>query len=243
MEYEAKGVIPRHVVFKEMLDVVNRRARSSTAKQPVEFDSMTAAEGICGSCALWSSMAIRPRPGSYRPPPPANWHMRRFQRMEIADRHRTVPCQSVSDRSPGPLTVDRSALSDRIIKCAGGFISNNTGTAQDANSTFPVPKNRDRRCGLCRGHLHRLWRLCGFVQKCQRITLYGCKNFPSGFASAGSARARRARLLKMVAQMDAEQFGSCTNIGSLFGGVSKEISLETIARMNRDHFKAKAARR
>jgi succinate dehydrogenase / fumarate reductase iron-sulfur subunit len=136
------------------------------------------------------------------------------------------------------LVTDRSAF-DRIIK-AGGFISANTGSAQDANG-IPVPKSTaDLAFGAatCIG--------CGAcVAACKNASaslFVSAKVAHLGLLPQGQAE-RQGRVLDMVAQMDSEGFGACTNTGACEAACPKEISLENIARMNRDYLWASVTKR
>jgi succinate dehydrogenase / fumarate reductase iron-sulfur subunit len=136
------------------------------------------------------------------------------------------------------LTVDRSAF-DRII-AAGGYISVNTGNPQDANN-IPIGKveaDAAFAAAACIG--------CGAcVAACKNASaslFTSAKITHLGLLPQGQPE-RVSRALNMVAQMDAEGFGSCTNIGACSAACPKEISLESIARMNCDHLRAKIAHR
>jgi succinate dehydrogenase / fumarate reductase, iron-sulfur subunit len=229
LEFKATGVTP-DMSFLEMLDVVNEQLvhRGDT---PVEFDH-DCREGICGSCA----MVINGNPhGPQKATTTCQLHMRKFKN---GDTIAIEPFRAKAFPVVKDLITDRSAF-DRIIK-AGGFISVNTGSAQDANS-IAVPKPRADlafAAAACIG--------CG-------ACVAACKNASASlFVSAKVAHMallpqgqaeRQSRVLNMVAQMDAEGFGSCTNTGACEASCPKEISLENIARMNRDHLGASAAKR
>src|SRR6185503_519227 len=136
------------------------------------------------------------------------------------------------------LVVDRSAF-DRVVQ-AGGFVSVNTGGTPDGN-TLPIAKTTQERamdaaacigCGAC-------------VAACPNASaslFVAAKISHLGLLPQGQAE-RSSRALSMVAQMDAEQFGSCTNHGECEVACPKGISLETIARMNRDYILASLTRR
>jgi succinate dehydrogenase / fumarate reductase iron-sulfur subunit len=136
------------------------------------------------------------------------------------------------------LVVDRRAF-DRIIQ-AGGFVSTPAGSAPDGNA-IPVPKDDAERsmdaaacigCGAC-------------VAACPNASaslFVAAKISHLGLLPQGQPE-RDARALGMVAQMDREKFGSCTNHGECEAACPKGISLETIARMNRDYIRASAAKR
>lgn len=229
MDYEAKG-ISTDMSFLELLDVMNEDLIKS-GKQPVEFDH-DCREGICGSCSL----VINGNPhGPQTATTTCQLHMRKFNDGDtvVIEPFRARAFPVVRD-----LVVDRSAF-DRIMT-AGGFISANTGSAQDANA-LPIPKpNADRafEAATCIG--------CG-------ACVAACKNASASLFTAAKIThlgllpqgepERDSRALKMVAQMDAEGFGACTNTGACSATCPKEISLETIARMNRDYRKASVAER
>lgn len=224
MEYNAKEISP-HMSFLEMIDVVNIDLVHK-GQEPVQFDH-DCREGICGSCA----MVINGNPhGPDRGTTTCQLHMRRFN---DGDTIVIEPFRAKSFPVIKDLVVDRSAF-DRIIQ-SGGFISANTGNAQDANS-LPVPKeNADLAfgaaacisCGAC-------------VAACPNASaslFVGAKISHLGHLPQGQPE-RQKRALSMVLQMDQEGFGSCTNIGACSRACPKDISLETIARMNRDFLKA-----
>jgi succinate dehydrogenase / fumarate reductase iron-sulfur subunit len=134
------------------------------------------------------------------------------------------------------LAVDRSAF-DRII-ASGGFISVNTGNAQDANS-LPIPKdNADEAfaaaacigCGACVAACKNSSAMLFVSAKVSQLAL-----LPQGDPE------RNSRVLNMVAQMDSEGFGACTNTGACSAECPKEISLTNIARLNREYFAAQLA--
>lgn len=229
MEYLARDV-SEDMSFLEMLDVVNHDLIKQ-GKEPVEFDS-DCREGICGSCGF----VINGNPhGPDTATTVCQLHMRRFKDGDeiVIEPFRANAFPIIRD-----LTIDRTAF-DRIIS-AGGYISVNTGNAQDANN-IPVSKpNADAAfstaacigCGAC-------------VAACKNASaslFTGAKISHLGLLPQGQPE-RDSRALNMVAQMDAEGFGSCTNIGACSAACPKEISLEAIARMNRDHLRAKIAHR
>lgn len=224
MEFQAKNV-SSDMSFLEMLDVVNEELIKK-GEDPVEFDH-DCREGICGACSL----VINGNPhGPETRTTTCQLHMRKFKDGDsiVIEPFRAKAFPVVKD-----LTVDRSSF-DRIQQ-AGGFISANTGAAQDANS-IPVPKSAaDLAFGAatCIG--------CG-------ACVAACKNASASlFVSAklshlallpqGQAE-RDQRALNMVAQMDAEGFGACSNTGACEAACPVGISLENIARMNRDFFRA-----
>ena len=227
--YEAKDISP-DMSFLEMLDVVNERLLTG-GKDPIAFDH-DCREGICGSC----SMVINGRPHGPRHRTTAcQLHMRSFKDGDAIAiepwRARAFPVQR-------DLIVDRSAF-DRII-ASGGFISAPAGSPKDANA-LPIPKeNADIAmdaaacigCGAC----------VAACPNASAMLFVGAKISHLGVLPQGQPE-RISRALKMIEQMDAEGFGGCTNHGECSSSCPKGISLETIARMNRDFTKASAADR
>jgi succinate dehydrogenase / fumarate reductase iron-sulfur subunit len=218
--YEAKGVL-EDMSFLEMLDVVNE-GLIECGQEPIAFDS-DCREGICGMCSL----VINGVPhGGRRGTATCQLHMRHFkdgQTITIEPwRARAFP--AVKD-----LVVDRSAF-DRIIR-AGGFVSVNTGGAPDANAV-PVPKHiadlaMDAAacigCGAC----------VAVCKNASAMLFVAAKVSHLNYLPQGKAEQDR-RALNMVRQMDAEGFGACTVTGSCEAVCPKEISLNFIAKMNRD---------
>ena len=219
--YEHTSVNP-HMSFLEMLDVLNERLIGQS-QEPIAFDS-DCREGICGMCSL----AINGIPhGGQHGTAACQLHMRHFrdgQTITIEPwRARAFPV--VKD-----LVTDRSAF-DRIIQ-AGGFISVNTGGTPDGNA-LPVPKTEADlsmdaaaciACGACVAACKNASAMLFVAAKVSHLNL-----LPQGKAE------KDRRVLKMVAQMDAEGFGSCTVTGSCEAVCPKEISLSFIAKMNRDY--------
>jgi succinate dehydrogenase / fumarate reductase iron-sulfur subunit len=222
--YEAPGVSP-DMSFLEMLDVVNERL-TEQGRVPIAFDH-DCREGICGACGLMiNGVAHGPLTGTAT----CQLHMRSFsdgQRITIEPwRARAFPV--IRD-----LVVDRSAF-DRII-AAGGYISVSTGSPPDANA-IPIPKiDADDAmdaaacigCGAC---VAACPNASASLFTAAKITHLGL--LPQGQPE----RARRA--VRMVDQMDLEQFGHCTLFGECQDACPKEISIDTIARMNRDYTRA-----
>jgi len=224
VDYQAPG-ISRDASFLEMLDVVNERL-IETGETPIAFDH-DCREGICGTCGLMiNGVAHGPDPGTAT----CQLHMRHFQDGDLITiepwRARAFPV--IKD-----LVVDRSAL-DRIIQ-AGGFVSANTGSAPDGNA-IPIPKDSVEQamdaaqcigCGAC-------------VAACPNgsASLFtAAKITHLGLLPQGQPE-RDRRALGMVLQMDAEGFGGCTLFGECQEACPKLISIDTIARMNRDYFRA-----
>ena len=224
VEYQAPGISP-DASFLEMLDVVNERLIEN-GEVPIAFDH-DCREGICGSCGLMiNGVAHGPDPATAT----CQLHMRRFKDGDIITiepwRARAFPV--IRD-----LVVDRSAF-DRIMQ-AGGFVSANTGSAPDGNA-IPIPKDAVEQamdaaqcigCGAC-------------VAACPNgsASLFtGAKITHLGLLPQGQPE-RERRALGMVLQMDAEGFGGCTLFGECQDACPKQISIETISRMNRDFLRA-----
>jgi len=222
--YEVPDV-NEHMSFLEMLDVLNGRLIEQ-GKEPVAFEH-DCREGICGSCG----MVINGRPhGPVQRVTACQLHMRSFQ---DGDEVWLEPWRSAAFPVIKDLVVDRSAF-DRIIQ-AGGYISIRTGAAPDANAV-PVPK-RDADLSMdaaaCIG--------CGAcVAACPNgsaMLFTAAKVSHLGLLPQGQPE-RFGRVLAMVERMDAEGFGSCTNHGSCEAACPKGISLDFIARLNRDLIRA-----
>lgn len=223
MDFLAKD-ISSDMSFLEMMDVVNEQLIKE-GEEPVEFDH-DCREGICGSC----SMVINGNPhGPDRATATCQLHMRRFKDGDtiVIEPFRAKAFPVIRD-----LTVDRSAF-DRINE-AGGFISVNTGSAQDANAILVPKENADLSfaaatciaCGACVAACKNASASLFVAAKIAHLAL-----LPQGQAERGQ------RALKMIAAMDAEGFGACTNTGACSAACPKEIAQENIARMNRDFFK------
>ena len=212
--------------FLEMLDVLNEQLLKKN-EDPVAFDH-DCREGICGSC----SMMINGKPhGPESMTTTCQLHMRKFKDggEVIVEPWRASAFPVIRD-----LVVDRSAF-DRIIQ-AGGFVSVNTGNAQDGN-TLPIPKpdaDAAMDAAACIG--------CGAcVAACKNASAMlftAAKVSHLGYLPQGQPE-RQRRVLKMVEQMDSEGFGNCTNTYDCEAACPKGISVHNIARLNRDFLKAK----
>jgi succinate dehydrogenase / fumarate reductase, iron-sulfur subunit len=227
--YEANDVSP-DMSFLEMLDVVNEQIIAK-GDMPIAFDH-DCREGICGMCGLMiNGVAHGPSRGTAT----CQLHMRSFK---DGDTVWIEPWRSAGFPVLRDLVVNRGAL-DRIIQ-AGGYVSVNTGSAVDANAV-PVPK-RDADdamdaaacigCGAC-------------VAACPNgsASLFtAAKISHLGHLPQGQAE-RSKRALAMVDQMDAEGFGPCTLFGECQEACPKEISIDVIARMNRDYLAATLKKR
>jgi succinate dehydrogenase iron-sulfur subunit len=224
VRYEAAG-ISEHMSFLEMLDVVNEQLIARN-EEPIAFDS-DCREGICGMCGFMINGEAH---GPQRGTTVCQLHMRHFKDGDVLylEPWRALAFPIVKD-----LAVDRSSL-DRII-AAGGFISVATGSAVDANS-IPVPKDKadaSMDAAACVG--------CGAcVAQCPNASaalFTGAKITHLGVLPQGQPE-RYRRAMTMVAQMTAEQFGNCTNIGECEAVCPKQIKLGVIARMHRDFLSA-----
>lgn len=223
--YKVQGISP-DMSFLEMFDVLNEQLISEGKDEPIAFDH-DCREGICGMC----SMYINGRPhGPNNAVTTCQLHMRSFKDGDtiVVEPWRAAAFPVIKD-----LAVDRSSF-DRIM-AAGGFISVNTGNAQDANS-LPIGKeDADEAfaaaacigCGACVAACKNASAMLFVSAKVSQLAL-----LPQGQPE----RARRAQA--MVAQMDKEGFGNCTNTGACEAECPKEISLSNIARMNRDYLSA-----
>jgi succinate dehydrogenase / fumarate reductase, iron-sulfur subunit len=221
--YEAADISPE-MSFLEMLDVVNE-GLIATGQLPIAFDH-DCREGICGSCSLMiNGVAHGPMKGTAT----CQLHMRSFDDgAEIwVEPWRARAFPIVKD-----LVVDRSAL-DRIIQ-AGGYVSVDTGGAPDGNA-IPIAKDAVEHamdaaqcigCGAC-------------VAACPNgsASLFtAAKIVHLGLLPQGQTE-RYQRALHMVTQMDAELFGGCSWFGECQEACPKEISIDTIARMNGDYLR------
>jgi len=212
--------------FLEMLDVLNEQLLAKN-EDPVAFDH-DCREGICGSC----SMMINGKPhGPESMTTTCQLHMRKFK---DGDELVVEPWRASAFPVIRDLVVDRSAF-DRIIQ-AGGFVSVNTGNAQDGN-TLPIPKpdaDAAMDAAACIG--------CGAcVAACKNASAMlftAAKVSHLGYLPQGQPE-RKRRVLRMVEQMDSEGFGNCTNTYDCEAACPKGISVQNIARLNRDFLKAK----
>lgn len=222
--HEAKQ-ISTHASFLEMLDVVNERLMEQ-GQEPIAFEH-DCREGICGACG----MVINGKPhGPVKAITACQLHMRTFSN---GDEIWIEPWRAKAFPVVKDLVVDRSAL-DRII-AAGGFISVNTGSAQDANA-IPVGKDvADEAmdaaqcigCGACVAACPNASAMLFTAAKATHLNL-----LPQGQPE------RWERTRRMVARMDQEGFGSCTNHGACQNACPKSISVDTIAWLNGDLLKS-----
>ena len=213
--------------FLEMLDILNYTLIKS-GDSPVAFDH-DCREGICGSCSLFINGSAH---GPQKATTTCQLHMRQFK---DGDNIYIEPFRAKSFPVIKDLIVDRSSF-DRI-QHAGGYISVNTsGNTQDANS-IPVRKeNADNSfsaaacigCGAC-------------VATCKNssaMLFVGAKISQYALLPQGKIE-NKERAINMVSQMDVEGFGNCTNTGACEIACPKEISLDNIARLNREYLSAK----
>ncbi len=217
--------ISEHCSFLEMLDQLNEQLLRE-GREPVAFEH-DCREGICGSCSLVINGQAH---GPDRETATCQLHMRRFHDGETIyiEPFRAKAFPIVRD-----LVCDRSAF-DRII-ARGGFVSVNTGSPQDANA-IPVPKeNADLAmdaaacigCGACVAACPNAAAMLFVGAKISHLSL-----LPQGQPE------RRRRVLAMVEQMDKEGFGNCGNIYECEAACPKGISVENIARLNKEYLGA-----
>lgn len=221
VEYPLDNVSP-DMSFLEMLDVLNQQLINK-GEEPVAFDH-DCREGICGTCSLYINGRAH---GPDRRITACQLHMRSFK---DGDTIYIEPWRASAFPVVKDLVVDRSAF-DRIQQ-AGGFISVNTsGNTQDANA-IPIEKeNADKAfdaatcigCGACVATCKNSSAMLFVSAKVSQFAL-----LPQGQVEAHD------RVLNMVKQMDEEGFGNCTNTGACEVECPKGISLENIARMNRE---------
>ena len=220
-----KVVANEHMSFLEMLDVLNEQLIQEQ-KTPVAFEH-DCREGICGAC----SMVINGQPhGPQRGTTTCQLHMRQFKDGDtiVVEPFRAKAFPVIKD-----LVVDRAAF-DRIIQ-SGGYISVNTGQAVDGN-TLPIEKDLSSQafdaatcigCGACVAACPNASAMLFTSAKVSHLNL-----LPQGAIEA------EQRVLSMVNQMDEEGFGMCSNVTACEAECPKEISVENIARMNRQYIGA-----
>ncbi len=229
VEYKATGITP-DMSFLEMLDVVNE-GLITQGQEPIAFDS-DCREGICGTCGMMVNGIPH---GPDRGTTVCQLHMRRFKE---GDTITIEPWRAKAFPILKDLIVDRSAF-DRIIE-SGGYTSCSVGSAPDGNA-IPVPRDDAERamgfaacigCGAC-------------VAACKNASaalFTSAKLTHLGLLPQGQAE-RTERVLAMVERMDKEGFGSCSNEGECEAVCPKEISIQSIARMNRDYLRALLTKR
>ena len=218
--------ISNDMSFLEMMDVLNNELIGKD-QDPIAFDH-DCREGICGMCSMFINGEAH---GPDRLVTTCQLHMRKFKNGQTIT---IEPFRANAFPVIKDLVVDRSSF-DRIQQ-AGGFISVNTsGNTQDANS-IPIEKNDADRafdaatcigCGACVASCKNASAMLFVSAKVSQYSL-----LPQGKVEATD------RVLNMVNQMDEEGFGNCTNTGACEVECPKGISIENIARMNREMLKA-----
>ena len=224
VNYEAKD-ISTDTSFLEMLDVVNEELIKK-GEEPIAFDH-DCREGICGSCGMYiNGRAHGPQVGAAT----CQLHMRSFKDDDtiVIEPWRAKAFPVIKD-----LVVDRSSF-DRIM-AAGGFISVNTGGAPDANA-IPIPKEEQESamdaaacigCGACVAVCKNASAMLFVSAKVAHLA-----RLPQGKSE------RERRVMAMVAQMEEEGFGSCTNTEACSAECPKEISMDVIAQLRREYVRA-----
>ncbi|HEX8463903.1 MAG TPA: succinate dehydrogenase/fumarate reductase iron-sulfur subunit [Abditibacterium sp.] len=224
VRYNANDISP-DMSFLEMIDVVNENIIKEGG-EPIVFEH-DCREGICGSCGLMiNGVAHGPDEGTAT----CQLHMRSFKDGQeiVIEPWRARAFPVIKD-----LMVDRSAL-DRII-ASGGYISENTGNAPDGNA-IPIPKEAANdamdsaaciACGACIAQCKNASAALFTSAKIAHLAL-----LPQGNPERGE------RVIKMVAQMDAEKFGSCSNEGECEAVCPKGIQMTNISLMNREYERA-----
>ncbi len=222
--YQVKD-ISSEMSFLEMFDVLNEQLIRE-GKDPITFDH-DCREGICGAC----SMHINGQPhGPWHETTTCQLHMRAYKDGDtiVVEPWRAKAFPVIKD-----LMVDRTAF-DRIIQ-AGGYISVNTGNAQDANS-IPVEKHKADEsfaaaacigCGACVAACKNASAMLFLSAKVSHLAL-----LPQGDVE------RNTRVMNMVDQMDKEGFGSCTNTQACEAECPKGISVQNIRRLNAEYMRA-----
>lgn len=224
LTYQASD-ISEEMSFLEMLDVVNERLIEQN-REPIAFDH-DCREGICGMCSLYiNGRAHGPKQGTTV----CQLHMRSFK---DGDTIYIEPWRAKAFPVIKDLVVDRSAL-DRIMQ-AGGFISARIGSAPDGNAIL-IPHNVAESamdaaacigCGACVAACKNASAMLFVAAKVSHLA-----QLPQGHPE------RESRALNMVAQMDKEGFGACTNTGACEAECPKEIKITNIARLNREFIRA-----
>jgi len=217
--------ISTHMSFLEMLDVLNEQLIEQ-GEDPVAFDH-DCREGICGTCGMMINGQAH---GPDTETTTCQLHMRRFQDGDaiVIEPWRASAFPVVKD-----LVVDRSAF-DRIMS-AGGYVSVNTGSAPDANS-LPVARENSELsmnaaacigCGACVAACKNASAMLFVSAKVSHLAL-----LPQGQPE------RKPRVVRMVAAMDEEGFGGCTNTYECEAACPAGISVHNIGRLNREYFRA-----
>ncbi|MBS0266378.1 MAG: succinate dehydrogenase/fumarate reductase iron-sulfur subunit [Planctomycetes bacterium] len=217
--------ISTHMSFLEMLDVLNEDLISK-GEEPIAFDH-DCREGICGSCSLMINGQAH---GPDRTTTTCQLHMRRFRSgdMIVIEPWRARAFPVIRD-----LVVDRSAF-DRIMT-AGGYVSVNTGNAVDGNAVLVPKQNADKAfasatcigCGACVAACKNASAMLFVSAKVSQFAL-----LPQGQPE------RSQRVEAMVAKMDEEGFGGCTNTNECEAACPAGITVDNIARLNREYIRA-----
>ncbi len=222
--YQVSGIIP-DMSFLEMLDVTNERLIEE-GEEPIAFDH-DCREGICGMCSLVINGKAH---GGFSGTTTCQLHMRKFS---DGDTITIEPWRASAFPILRDLVVDRTSF-DRIIQ-VGGFISANTGGAPDGNAV-PIPKpDADAAmdaaacigCGACAASCPNGSAMLFVAAKVSHLA-----HLPQGVPERGQ------RVLNMVARMDEEGFGNCTNHAECEAMCPKDISISHIAKMNREFIRA-----
>tara|TARA_B100001765_G_scaffold207201_1_gene165122 strand:- start:322 stop:1059 length:738 start_codon:yes stop_codon:yes gene_type:complete len=222
--YRLQDIDP-NISFLEMLDILNNKLIKQEL-DPVAFDH-DCREGICGSCGFM----INGQPhGPKKATTVCQLYMRSFNSENeiVLEPFRASAFKIIKD-----LSIDRSSF-DHIIY-AGGFVPVNTGDAEEANSTVVEKANADEAflsaacigCGACVAACKNSSAMLFTAAKISHLAL-----LPQGEPD------KKERVQKMVATMDEEGFGACTNTGACSAECPKEISQENIARLNREFIKS-----
>jgi succinate dehydrogenase / fumarate reductase, iron-sulfur subunit len=223
VEYKVNNVSPDSS-FLEMLDMLNEELIEK-GEEPIAFDH-DCREGICGMCSLY----INGHPHGPLQTTTCQLHMRSFHDGQTIT---IEPWRAKAFPVIKDLVVDRTAF-DRIIQ-AGGYVSVNTGVTIDGNA-IPIPKSDADEafaaatcigCGACVAACKNASAMLFTSAKVSQLDL-----LPQGQVES------KERVLKMVAKMDEEGFGNCTNTGACEAECPKGISISNIARMNRLYLKS-----
>ncbi len=224
VNYDAND-ISTDMSFLEMLDFINE-GLVKKGEEPIAFDS-DCREGICGSCGLY----INGRPhGPLRGVATCQLHMRSFK---DGDTITIEPWRASAFPVIKDLIVDRSAF-DRII-AAGGYVSVNTGGAPDGNA-IPIPKDEAEwafeaaeciGCGAC----------VAACKNASAVLFVGAKVSHLARLPQGKPE-RELRVVAMIEQMEKEGFGACTNTEACSAECPKEISMDVIAQLRREYYRA-----
>ena len=215
--------IPDHASFLEMMDIVNQRLIEDGGGDPIAFDH-DCREGICGMCSMTINGIAH---GPERATTTCQLHMRKFR---DGDTIWVEPFRANSFPVVKDLMVDRGSF-DRIMR-AGGYITVRTGSAPEANDILIGKEVADAAmdaaacigCGAC----------VAACKNASAMLFVAAKVSHLGHLPQGQPE-RSRRALAMVRQMDAEGFGGCTNQYECEAACPKEISVDHIARLNRDY--------